>query len=76
MQHLDTMTMTGAGGVMERLEAAHLAEITGGAVLVTDGYCGTPVPRPPIPWTVTGNVVALYSNPAVGGGVLAPQYGG
>jgi hypothetical protein len=76
MRHLDTMTKTGTDGVMEGLEATHLAEITGGVVLVPDGYCGTPWPRPPIPWTVACSDVSLYLNPAVGGAVLAPQYGG
>src|SRR5262249_56681806 len=77
MRHLHKMTMTGTDGVMEGLEAAHLAGIMGGARLMPgDGYCGTPWPRPPIPWTVAGSVVSLYLNPAVGGAVLAPQYGG
>jgi hypothetical protein len=47
---------------LRKLEAAQLADVTGGTMWVGDGYCGTPVPWPPRPWQVTG--ASLYVNPA------------
>jgi hypothetical protein len=76
MRHLDPTAMTRMGGVMEELEATRLAEVAGGALIVGDGFCGTPVPRPPIPWTAPGSDAFLYSNPAVSGPVLGLQQGG
>jgi len=75
MENLSKIKVTVKGEALNELEDCQLADVTGGAIWVSDGYCGTPFPWPPRPMQVAGPSIYVNPAPLAAGLTLTQQYG-